>query len=82
MKTQSFNPGDRVAYSARFLRSIADYSHASASMRGTVQSSKRIPGMKSDFVKIAWDGDSDELRAGALAANLTLVSRLAANSVS
>jgi hypothetical protein len=28
--------GDRAAYRAAFLRSIADYSHASASKRGTV----------------------------------------------
>lgn len=80
MKT-SFQIGDRVAYSAKFLRSVGDYSHESASMRGTVQGVRRIPGMKFDHVKIAWDGDTDELRSGALACNLCKVSQLAADSV-
>jgi hypothetical protein len=32
-----FKVGDRVAYTAKFLRSICDYSYDSASMRGTVK---------------------------------------------
>ncbi len=71
-----------MAYSARFLRSIADYSHASASMRGTVTATKRYAGMKFDHVKVEWDGPKDELHSGALACNLTPVSRLAADSIS
>lgn len=71
-----FKPGDRVAYSARFLRSICDYSHESASKRGTVTGVKTY-GSKCVIVSIDWDEDKDELRAGANAANLVLVSRIA-----
>lgn len=31
-----FKVGDTVAYSAKFLRDIADYSHSSASKRGVI----------------------------------------------
>lgn len=36
MITPEIKVGDRVAYRAKFLRDIGDYSHARASMRGTV----------------------------------------------
>ncbi len=70
-----------MAYSAKFLRSIGDYSHASASMRGTVQSVRLLSGMKHPLVKIKWDGDDDELRAGALACNLVKLAALASEAV-
>ena len=80
MKSQ-FTTGDRVAYSAKFLRSIGDYSHGSASMRGTVTGVREIRGMKFPIVSIKWDHDSDPLRAGALACNLCKVSQIPADSV-
>ncbi len=79
MKT-TLQIGDRVAYSVKFLRGIGDYSHDSASMRGTVTGIREIRGMKFPLVKIAWDTDTDELRAGALACNLVRVQQLAAEA--
>lgn len=80
MKT-TFQVGDRVAYAAKFLRSIADYSHQSASMRGTVTAVKQYGGMKFPVVSVKWDNETDELRAGALACNLVKVAQIAAESV-
>jgi hypothetical protein len=80
MKT-SLNVGDRVAYSAKFLRSICDYSHDSASMRGTVTKLTSY-GHSCMIAGIKWDNDNDELRAGANVANLVRVANIAAESVS
>ena len=79
MKTAKLIPGDRVAYSAKFLRSICDYSHDSASKRGTVLAVKDYGSMT--HVKIDWDDDKDEMRAGAAACNLVKVAQIAAESV-
>jgi len=73
-------PGARVAYSAKFLRQIGDYSHASASMRGTVQSLRPMAHSKNYYVKIKWDHDDDELRAGALSCNLVAVAGIPADA--
>lgn len=52
-----FKVGDRVAYRAGFLRSICDYSHESASKRGT------IVAMPLDILaEIDWDGGSSAAR--------------------
>ncbi len=80
MSQQTFSRDDRVAYSARFLRGICDYSHASASMRGTVTGVKQHPGMKYPTVGIKWDGIDDPPISGALACNLTLVSMIPADA--
>lgn len=80
MKTNALQVGDRVAYSAKFLRSIGDYSHQSASMRGTVQGLRPMAHSKNVLVKIKWDNDDDELRAGALSCNLVRVEKIAAES--
>lgn len=53
----SINIGDRVALSAKFLRSIGDYSHASASKRGTVVSCEGTDSWR--LLGIEWDGDVD-----------------------
>ena len=76
MKT-ALTIGARVAYSAKFLRSICDYSHASASKRGTVLALRPMAHSKNSFVKIKWDNDDDELRAGALSCNLVCVENIA-----
>ena len=47
-----FKIGDKVAMSAAFLRSIGDYSHDSASMRGTVVG--LIPFGARTLVRIKW----------------------------
>lgn len=78
MKNQKLNVGDRVAYSAKFLRSICDYSHESASKRGTVTSLKDYGTMT--HVKIDWDDDKDELRSGAAASNLVRVQNISAEA--
>lgn len=50
-----FTNGDRVAIAAAFLRSIMDYSHASASQRGTVTHvSPPIHGDRT-LVQVQWD---------------------------
>lgn len=44
--------GDRVAYRAQFLRNIGDYSHARASIRGTLAA-------EGDWLAtVVWDGDA------------------------
>lgn len=56
-----FPPGTRVKWAAHFLRSIADYSHASASRTGTV-----LDGMINSYsptfhiVLVKWD-DREEV---------------------
>ena len=79
---QTLTIGDRVAYSAKFLRSICDYSHASASKRGTVLAIRPLAGSKHAHVKIKWDDDDDELRAGALSCNIVKVQSIASEAVS
>lgn len=39
---KDFAIGDRVAYAARFLRAIGDYSHDSASLRGSIVAIERL----------------------------------------
>jgi hypothetical protein len=49
-----FKVGDRIAYTAKFLRSIGDYSYESASLRGTVLNigSKLTKGY---VLEVQWD---------------------------
>jgi hypothetical protein len=72
--------GDRVAYSAKFLRSVADYSHRSASMRGAVLDLRPLPHSANQLVGVKWDNDNDGLRAGALSCNLVSVAQLASEA--
>lgn len=46
--------GDRVAFRAAFLRSIFDYSHDSASKRGTVTETPLAMGERA-LCRVAWD---------------------------
>lgn len=46
--------GDKVCYSAKFLRAISDYSHSSASKRGVVT---KIIEFGKDFVLAEVSGD-------------------------
>ena len=73
--------GDRVAYSARFLRSICDYSHASASKRGTVTGLKTY-GHGFTVATIKWDNDNDILTGGANARCLVRVKDIATEAAS
>lgn len=58
-KTPVFNIGDKVAYSAQFLRSIGMSHSDMARGRGVVQETKlHCPGFCT--VKIAWDRDLPE----------------------
>jgi hypothetical protein len=72
----SFQIGDRVAYSAKFLRQIGLYGHGVAQDRGTVTQTRKLAFSKNEHVRIKWDNDSDELRAGALSCNLVRVKDL------
>jgi len=75
-----FQIGDRVAYSAKFLRQIGLYGHGCAQERGTVKAVRTLAHSKNTHIQIDWDNDKDELRAGALSCNLILVSRLAVDA--
>lgn len=70
-----FMPGDRIAYSAAFLRSTGQHSGAAPSMRATV-TSVGSPISKSAGAIIQFRTD-DGFDSGGLACNFTLVSRIA-----
>jgi hypothetical protein len=66
-----FEQGDRIAYRAAFLRSIGDYSHASASRRGVVLNAH--PAAWSHLLDVQWDdGSSSPVNA----ANVLLADRV------
>jgi hypothetical protein len=79
-----FNPGDRVAYAASFLRSTAQHTGEKPRMRGTVRSVE--PFGPHSLVAIAWDSGPvvshyhDDGLGRVISPNLTLVSRIAADS--
>lgn len=56
MSVSAFAVGDRVAYTAAFLRSIGDYSSESASHRGAVT---RIDG--APLIEVQWEGGKKQL---------------------
>ena len=65
--------GDSVSYSSKFLRSIGDYSHCSASRKAVVESVRELPfGGNSVAALVFEDGQT----VSALTSNLALVSRL------
>lgn len=68
-----FNPGDKVAYSARWLKSLCLQASWEARARGTVLSVE--PFGNRALVSVQWEGRDKPI--GVLDANLTLVSRLA-----
>jgi hypothetical protein len=55
---QPINAGDRVMYSARFLRTAGIYTGEIPFMRGTVKELKTIG--KHQFATVQWDGSDDE----------------------
>jgi hypothetical protein len=67
-----FAIGDRVAIAVTFLRSIADYSHASASQRGVVTHISPVYRDRT-LVQVQWD---DGHVSKSLNVNLTLASRV------
>lgn len=66
----TFSPGDRVAYSAKWLKSMGQFSGPLPALRGTVTSVEPFGGRA--LIGVAWDGP-----AKVLDCNLTLVSRIA-----
>jgi hypothetical protein len=50
-----FANGDRVAMAAAFLRSIMDFSHASASQRGVVTHVSDFGQKDRSLVQVQWD---------------------------
>lgn len=79
----TLNIGDRVAFSAKFLRAIAVYTGPKPFLRGTVIEIQPFGSDVPDLVTVAWDarlasGEMGHAHEGhVLATNLTLVSRLA-----
>lgn len=67
-----FAVGERVAISVTFLRNIADYSHKSASQRGTVTHVAPVFRDRT-LVQVQWD---DGHVSKALDCNLTLASKV------
>jgi len=55
MMNRQFNDGDRVAISATFLRNICDFSHASASKRGTIAAVGLEVRKGVNLIHIDWD---------------------------
>jgi hypothetical protein len=56
MKT-SLKPGDRVAYTAKFIKQYG-YSYEIAQLRGTV--TQVLPLGKKTVVRVLWDGEAEE----------------------
>lgn len=54
---QTLELGDRVAYSATFLRAIGDYSYESASMRAHVIGFEPLGGNR--LARLKWNDGSD-----------------------
>jgi hypothetical protein len=52
-KTTIINVGDRVAFAAKFLRSIGDYTYDTAQRRGTVIAITKGTGW--ELARIRWD---------------------------
>ena len=65
--------GQRVAYSAKFIRTAGGYSKDIADMRGTIVEVKGKVG-GSTLVKVAWEGDEEPTR-GALTCHLSLAEK-------
>lgn len=74
----SFKPGDRIAYSAKHLRSIADYSKAAADMRGTVLDvSPPVSKSGGHYFTYSRDGDPNGADPhGGLSCNFCLAARI------
>lgn len=73
----NFQIGDRVAYSASFLRQIGLYGHGIAQDRGIVTGVRPLAHSKNCHVSIKWDNDNDPERSGALSCNLVKIQNLA-----
>lgn len=76
---KTFQVGDKVAYSAAWLRSVGLYAGDMPHARGTVVAVKTLSAGVPQLVEIEW-GNPDIPRK-VIAANLTLVSRIAQDSV-
>lgn len=80
-KPQTFQPGDRVAYAARFLKSTGQIIGKAPFLRGTVR--KVEPFADYTLVIVAWDNYAVKSEyhhdglARIIAPNLTLISRIA-----
>jgi hypothetical protein len=61
MKLKTFEPGARVRYTGKFLRSIGMVTGPSGKRRGTVVGP--IPGMSPDIVGVRWDDEDLSDRA-------------------
>ena len=83
-KKQTFALGDRVAYSATWLRSTGNRTGPLGHLRGTVERVQKFG--DNQLVVIAWDGYRcnseyhDDGLGRVIAPNLTLVSRIAVDA--
>lgn len=69
-----FPVGTVIRYSAAFLRSIADYSHASACREGTICGPVKSYGPTFHIVPIKWNDEQEA--GGANCSNLIVASRV------
>lgn len=77
-KAPDFTVGDRIAYSAAFLRSTGQYTGKAPFMRATVTSVG--PPISSSAGAIITFRTDDGVDSGGLACNFTLVSRIASDA--
>lgn len=81
VKSKSFQPGDRVAYAAGFLKSTGQITGHAPFLRGTVRKVEPFSGYT--LVTVAWDNYAVKSEyhhdglARIIAPNLTLISRIA-----
>jgi hypothetical protein len=73
---QAFEVGQRVAYRAETLRSWGDYSHATASRRGTIKSIERLYTAHNmpRVISVLWDDSTSP--SNVLECNLVRADRL------
>lgn len=57
--TTNFPIGTRVKWAAKFLRSIGDYSHVSASRTGTITGEIKSYSPTFHVIPIKWDDEQD-----------------------
>ncbi len=77
MKANKFKVGDRIAYSAAFIRSIS--AHECAAMRGTIVAIRAFAHNNKEYCNIKWD-DEDAIKSS-MSHNIVLVKNMGIEGV-